>query len=949
MKNTMTWRALPARTLLASAITAILAFSSLPTSAAVSTANLNVARMMHSANTLPDGKVLISGGTTTVSNSTPSQNSSEIYDPVSGNFTPAAPMLGARRYHAGITLSDGRILVAGGATYVNSTYTSLASAEIYDPASGQWSAVGNLSGTQYMAGGLALPNGRAMVFGAGSNTSYSAEVFDPASGSFTRTGGMLYPATYFGMLALPDGRVLKMGGMTASGFITSVEIWNPATNTWSTAGNLLGGRAEIAPTLLANGKVLVAGGRNAGYNVSAEIYDPATGTSVATADLPEQIMSYRAVTMADGNILLVDNYKRLLRYNVSTGQWNKTGPQRNNARDLTVTPLSNGKILFSGGADLNDASNAAMLFDPVCASQLNSLSVSKVALSDAATGFSVNVNVAPGCAFDVGTLPDWLSAGNTGPFTGSTSLYFNSSNNTGPSRTVTLKIAEADLQIDQNSSACASSSTSSVSPLNYQLVSNGAGSGTLSISTSSTCAWSLENLPSWITTYSATSGKGNASISYNVAANTTGADRVASLKVRGLGGATGLNPTVTQPGTNLCPNNLVVSPMTFNFSGNASSGSFTISGDATCPWSISNLPSWMTLTSPANGSGNATINYTVAANSGAARSSSGQVANLKSTVYLNINQAAATCTGLSSSPSYLSFTSSANSGSFTVNAPASCNWTLSNVPAWFTVSRTSGTGNATVTYSLPANTSTSSRTAYLGLAGGTVSTSVSLAQAGYTPQCSSNPVLSQTFINVPATATTGSLNVTASLDCNWSVSAPSWMSITSGASGTGNGTINYSIAANTGAARSASGQISAPGFASTFNVSQAAGTPPPSACTSTAINSGVAVNGNLLNTACTSGARGSSYYTDRYTFTSSGSRPVTIFLSASSFDTYLYLKDPNGTVIKSDDDGGGGTNSRIPAGSGSFTLPAVSGTYTIEVSSYSTFKTGAYSLTYTQN
>jgi hypothetical protein len=52
-------------------------------------------------------------------------------------------------------------------------------------------------------------------------------------------------------------------------------------------------------------------------------------------------------------------------------------------------------------------------------------------------------------------------------------------------------------------------------------------------------------------------------------------------------------------------------------------------------------------------------------------------------------------------------------------------------------------------------------------------------------------------------------------------------------------------------------------------------------------------------------------------------------------------------VITSNDDGGGGTNSRIPATSGNFTLPA-SGTYVIEVTSYSTFRTGAYLLLFTR-
>ncbi len=101
--------------------------------------------------------------------------------------------------------------------------------------------------------------------------------------------------------------------------------------------------------------------------------------------------------------------------------------------------------------------------------------------------------------------------------------------------------------------------------------------------------------------------------------------------------------------------------------------------------------------------------------------------------------------------------------------------------------------------------------------------------------------------------------------------------------------------------------------------------------------------GALATTDCTNGSRGSQYYTDRYTFSGVSGQQIAIQLSSSTFDTYLYLKNASGGVLSSNDDGGGGSNSRIPASSGYFTLPAT-GTYTIEVSSYSGSTTGAYTL-----
>jgi len=73
---------------------------------------------------------------------------------------------------------------------------------------------------------------------------------------------------------------------------------------------------------------------------------------------------------------------------------------------------------------------------------------------------------------------------------------------------------------------------------------------------------------------------------------------------------------------------------------------------------------------------------------------------------------------------------------------------------------------------------------------------------------------------------------------------------------------------------------------------------------------------------------------------------VAILLTSSAFDTYLYLIGTDGTLIALNDNGGGGSNSRIPAISGYYTLPST-GTYTIEVTSYATNVTGSYTLSLT--
>ena len=82
---------------------------------------------------------------------------------------------------------------------------------------------------------------------------------------------------------------------------------------------------------------------------------------------------------------------------------------------------------------------------------------------------------------------------------------------------------------------------------------------------------------------------------------------------------------------------------------------------------------------------------------------------------------------------------------------------------------------------------------------------------------------------------------------------------------------------------------------------------------------------------------------DCYTFSATADDAIVISMSSDDFDTYLYLIDPSGQELTSNDDGGDGTNSRIP-GSGTTTIPAT-GDYSIEATSFFSGETGAYSLT----
>lgn len=195
--------------------------------------------------------------------------------------------------------------------------------------------------------------------------------------------------------------------------------------------------------------------------------------------------------------------------------------------------------------------------------------------------------------------------------------------------------------------------------------------------------------------------------------------------------------------------------------------------------------------------------------------------------------------------------------------------------------------------------------------------------------------LSQTSQNFTSSGGTGSFNVTAPGGCNWTaVPSDSFITITSGSNGAGNGTVSFSLASNNGPPRTATivvgGQV--------FSITQSGGGP----CAPTPISIGQTVNGNLTTNDC---PLGDGTFYDAYSFSATAGQQVAVSMASNQFDTFLILNRPDGSTLAVDDDGGGGTNSRIPQGSSFITLPTT-GTYTIWANAFDPADTtGAYSLT----
>lgn len=308
---------------------------------------------------LPDGKVLIAGGTL---------GGDELYDPDTGQFTSTGSM--TSRYGARATLlPNGMVLVTGG-MFPNFDdigdwdWAVSASAELYDPVTGGWTPTGSMTVARTNHSATLLPNGKVLV-AAGANLAgkwASSELYDPATGLWTTTGSMARAREGGKAVLLPNGKVLVTGGWDAVSQIATAELYNPGTGLWAGTDSMSRARAAHTATLLKNGKVLVTGGSG----TSAELYDPATGHWTATGSMADARGEHAAVMLPNGKVLVMGGYgsgiAKAEMYDPVTGLWSSAGSMVATRTLHTATLLNNGKVLVAAGWTGTSILNSAELY-----------------------------------------------------------------------------------------------------------------------------------------------------------------------------------------------------------------------------------------------------------------------------------------------------------------------------------------------------------------------------------------------------------------------------------------------------------------------------------------------------------------------------------------------------------------------------------------------------------
>ena len=320
----------------------------------------------------------------------------------------AAPRPAAAHNLKAAVPAAGDVLIAGGADASN---RSLASAEFFDPSSGQFFLTGSaissradaaataLSPTQVLldggfSGRAAIKNFSLVLEGSALN---NAEIFDETTGTFSLAGKMATPRIGFTATALNNSKILLVGGLDSqNNVLDTAELYDPAARKFTAVANTMSDRRTFhTATLLLTGKVLVAGGAtnlSGDTTSSADIYDPATNSfTPATFPMDHQRAAHTATLFPTGplagkvlitggvggsSFFFKDSSAEL--YDPASQEFTLLSSFMNEPRSLhTATLLDDGTVLLAGGFSGSVAlsggvlsgasgltSNSAETFDP---------------------------------------------------------------------------------------------------------------------------------------------------------------------------------------------------------------------------------------------------------------------------------------------------------------------------------------------------------------------------------------------------------------------------------------------------------------------------------------------------------------------------------------------------------------------------------------------------------
>jgi len=402
---------------------------------------------------------------------------------------------------------------------------------------------------------------------------------------------------------------------------------------------------------------------------------------------------------------------------------------------------------------------------------------------------SLTVTAARECQWSASSDAGWLSitSGSSGQGTGTVS-YSATPNQSTTSRRGTIAVGDQRVDVTQEAATC----TAVVSPDSVSIGPNG-GEARITISTDDFCSWTAVSQVSWITVASNTNGTGRAEIAVRIAAN-TGDVRSSVVSVAGVG------VTVSQAAGSTCA--FEVTPTAFD---NVPSAGLplevTVTAPPGCIWTASSTESWIQVAEGASGSGTGRVRLTILPSSGAARSGTVTVAGRT----VRVDQRTGVQCDFSVSPSHHDAPATGGAIAVQITTSSACAWEVTGTPTWVSADTTRGAGTRPITLTIQDNP------------GSPRSASFTIATRQFTVNQAARPGCSYTVTPTSHTAPSGggptSVTVTTGAGCSWTATSnAAWITITSGASGTGPGSVNLGVAGNLGGARTGTATIAGQAF-----------------------------------------------------------------------------------------------------------------------------------------
>jgi PKD repeat protein len=357
------------------------------------------------------------------------------------------------------------------------------------------------------------------------------------------------------------------------------------------------------------------------------------------------------------------------------------------------------RLAFGTGGRLRAATYGRAIWElpavPACA---GALSPTRLEPGPEGGSVPVNVDVPAGCTWTTSSPFSWVtfvpSAG-TGP--GTVEVTVAPSSDTGE-RSVRVFVAGQVLQVDQ-----AGGCSYGLSPTQAQFGAEG-GTGTVTVATGETCAWSAASAEPWVTLQTL-SGTGPGSVAYTVAPNGTPSGRTGMLTVAGK---TFLVSEEGQCTTGIDPPNA-------QFAAAGGTATVTVTAPESCSWNATSMVPWIEITAGATGTGSGSVAYTVAAN-GSANSRTGSLTIAGST--FAVTQEGGCSYAID--PTGSSYGVSGGTGRFGVTALAGCAWSAQTADTWITFDQSaSGTGDGEIRFTVAPNPSSDPRTGSIHVAGWT--------------------------------------------------------------------------------------------------------------------------------------------------------------------------------------------------------------------------------------